>query len=150
MGSGKVYKCKECGNRFRMSTGVGMLYPMSYENTVKDILSGKYGEEWKQFLEEHQDGRVNCEIVLLICEKCGVPKCDMDLSLYLPRKGKKGVAYPFSVHFKESYKLYARYPHTCDCCGGACKVCDKERPPVMKCKECSGVLEDTWEFILWD
>ena len=89
MGSGKVFHCNACGEEFSAMTGVGMVFPSIYEETVQDIRSGEYGEDWKKFFEEHPDGVVNCEKEPLICEECGVPKCEMNLSLYLPKEGRR-------------------------------------------------------------
>ncbi len=151
MGSGKVFKCKACGEEFSAMTGVGMIFPSIYEETVKDIRSGEYGEDWKKFFEEHPDGVVNCEKELLICEECGVPKCEMNLSLYLPKEGAKDLPkHPFGDDFKK-FNLYAKYQHKCDKCGGACNVVKSARIKRVTCPECGGVMEeDLGGAILWD
>ena len=77
--------------RFSAMTGIGRLFPKIYEETVKKMRSGKYGDECKKFFKEHPDGAVNCEKELLICEECGVPKTEMNLSLYLPKEGAKNI-----------------------------------------------------------
>ena len=151
MGSGKVFKCNACGEGFNAMTGIGMLFPTIYKETVQEIRSGKYGEDWKQFFEEHPDGVVNCENELLICEECGVPKCDMNLSLYLPKKGAKDLPeHPFGDDFKK-FTLSEKYEHKCDKCGGVCNVVNSSRIKRVTCPECGGVMEeDKGGFILWD
>lgn len=151
MGSGIVLKCKSCGERFSAMTGIGMIFPTIYEETVQTIRSGEYGEDWKKFFEEHPDGVVNCENELLICEECGVPKSEMNLSLYLPKEGAKDLPeHPFGDGFKK-FTLYAKYPHKCDKCGGACNIVKVSKIKRVTCPKCSGVMErDTDEVILWD
>ena len=151
MGSGKVFKCNACGEEFSAKTGIGMLFPSIYEETVQDIRSGEYGEDWKKFFEEHPDGVVNCERELLICEECGVPKCEKNLSLYLPKKGAKDLPkHPFGDDFKK-FNLYSKYQHKCNKCGGACNVVKSTKIKRVTCPECGGVMEeDLGGAILWD
>ena len=152
MGFGKAFKCKACGERFNAMTGIGMLFPTVYKDTVKDIRSGKYGEDWKTFFEEHPDGVVNCENELLICEECGVPKNEMNLSLYLPKEGVEDLPkLPFGDDLHEKFTLYKKYPHTCDKCGGACNIVAASKIKRAACPKCGGVMEEDHEsVILWD
>lgn len=151
MGSGKVFKCKACGEEFSATTGVGMMFPTVYEKTVQNIRSGEYGEDWKKFFGEHPDGVVNCEKELLICEECGVPRIEMNLSLYLPKEGAKNIPkMPFGNDFRK-FTLYAKYPHKCDKCGGACNVVKSAKIKRVTCPECGGGMEeDIGGAILWD
>ena len=151
MGSGKVFICSSCGERFSAMTGIGRLFPKIYEETVKKMRSGKYGDECKKFFKEHPDGAVNCEKELLICEECGVPKTEMNLSLYLPKKGAKNIPeMPFGNDFRK-FTLYAEYPHKCDQCGGICNVVKSSKIKRMTCPVCKGVMqEDPAGLILWD
>ena len=152
MGNGKAFKCKACGERFNAMTGIGMLFPTVYKDTVKNIRSGKYGEDWKKFFEEHPNGVVNCEKELLICEECGVPKNEMNLSLYLPKEGAEDLPkLPFGDDLDEKYTLYMKYPHTCDKCGGACNIVNASKIKRVACPKCGGVMEEDMDgIILWD
>jgi predicted nucleic acid-binding Zn ribbon protein len=151
MAFGLVFRCNECGEKFNAMRGVGMLFTRVYKKTVVDIRCGEYGKDWKKFFEEHPDGVVNCEKELLICEECGVPKNEMNLSLYLPKEGEKDLPkYLFGEDLKEKYALYDKYPHKCDRCGGGCNIVDVSKISRVTCPECGGELENNGEFVIVD
>ena len=58
MGRGTEYKCNKCGYGFITHSGVGMLFPAQYEQTVNKAKAGDLGEEIKRFFEEHPDDLV--------------------------------------------------------------------------------------------
>ena len=53
MGHGLQYMCPHCGykNYFELGSGFGL--PQLYDETVRDIRTGKYGVEWRKSFEEH-------------------------------------------------------------------------------------------------
>lgn len=152
MGSGTVYKCKKCGHEFNVLTGIGMLYPHVCNETKEKIRKGKYGKEWKTLLNENPDCIVNCERELLICEDCGTPKTEKNLSLYLPRKRAKTNPYAFGEELEKKHTLLAAYPHRCKKCGGSCKAVRQEIfPSSLKCPKCGEkMVNDPMLMISWD
>ena len=71
MGQGGTYKCNKCGYELNAWTGVGYIYPTVCKETTEQAKKGELGEELKKFFEEHPDGKINCEKVLVRCEDCG-------------------------------------------------------------------------------
>ena len=52
MGYGKIFRCKKCGYVYEMFTGIGMAYPMVYEETMEAARNGELGETLKSFVIE--------------------------------------------------------------------------------------------------
>ena len=154
MGSGKSFKCSKCDYIFTSMTGVGMLFVTQYQRTVEEIKAGKFGTEWQHFFEEHPDGKVDCGRELLVCKYCGVPKTDTNLSLYLPKEDSKEKLseYPLPFELKEEYTLYAKFPHKCKNCGGACKIVTDVKKVTLNCPECGEPMKEDLDLssICWD
>ena len=51
MGYGKIFRCKKCGYVYEMFTGIGMAYPMVYEETMETARNGELGETLKSFVQ---------------------------------------------------------------------------------------------------
>ncbi|MBO4687502.1 MAG: hypothetical protein J5636_03235 [Clostridiales bacterium] len=153
MGNADLYVCKKCGYEFYAATGIGMLFPSLCKRTVDEIRAGKYREEWQKLLEEHADVKVNCESDFFVCEECGTPKTDLNLSMYLPVHLKKDIPYAMPADLKNprKYKLLAEYTHRCDKCNGVCKLVDEQERSTLKCPECTGEMQvDISRLMYWD
>lgn len=131
MGTGLNFVCKKCRFSFEAYFGIGFLFPEVYEKAIKDGMEGKLGLEVQSFLQEHPDGALDCDRVLLQCTDCGNLETDMDYSMYVPkdipalRNRIRSAAYPYDGvqyimpgELEENYVLYSRYNHVCRKCGG--------------------------------
>ena len=57
--------CKKCGYTISVNLGVGFMFPRVYEETLENAKTGKLGRNVQQFLKDHPDGALDCELVLL-------------------------------------------------------------------------------------
>ena len=148
MGQGGTYKCNKCGYELNAWTGVGYIYPTVCKETTEQAKKGELGEELKKFFEEHPDGKINCEKVLVRCEDCGEYDVVMNLSMYIPKEGK---APNDAIWDLDGYKKLASYKHTCTACGGKMKTVKENEEGFydLTCPECGEALE-MGERILWD
>lgn len=159
--------CKKCGYSFTASLGVGFLFPVVYQDTVQKMKNGELGEFAKKFFEEHPDGAVDCENVVIKCKKCGSFDCAQDLSMYIPIKEREektgewavavpaeGIDYVIGDDFDKYYEKYADYPHVCSECDGEAEVVkDFEKifnSGKMKCPKCGGKFGFDGTIIMWD
>ena len=163
MGEFREYCCPECREySFGARFGVGMMFPHVHMETVSDMKSGKMGSEAQKFFAEHPDGAVNCEEVVMECEKCGKYDSRQALTMYVPKEnyahakpeGIWSVAMPFggadyvnSEELEECYTKYAEYPHKCEDCGGDMRIVADDE--ALICPNCGHELE---EFAIgnWD
>ena len=150
MGAGVTYECNKCGYIFSKMTGIGYLFPMVYEECIKDARAGKYGEEIKQFLLQHPDGALNCEKTAYVCEGCGNLVIDYDLTMYLPKKDAKfkDNGYFMPDELAENFDVYKKYQHKCESCGGNMRPLKSREIP--KCPKCKEKLVQGKSRIMWD
>lgn len=93
MGNGYSCKCNKCDYGFMASLGVGLMFPEVYEDTVKAMKSGEYGDQPKSFFQAHPDGAIDCDNVVVRCRSCGKYATEPRLDMYVPKEGKgAGVA----------------------------------------------------------
>lgn len=177
MGTGYNLHCRKCGYEISANLGVGFLFPRAYQEAMEAARAGAYGERIQKFLEEHPDGALNAEIVLLQCEECGVLEPGLDLSMYVrnpevPREKQgiwcvgapfEGADYvsPMELEEKETYRFFD-YGHYCEKCGKPMKSItqnnlEKENTVRGKNQECTVVVcprcgENLWidGIIMWD
>ncbi len=88
MGTEFRLSCRRCGYQLEGELGVGFRFPAAYRKIMESARAGKLGEDLQFFLEEHPDGVLNCNTVLLTCRECGCLKTGPDLSMYLPKNGE--------------------------------------------------------------
>ena len=62
--------------------------PEEYQSMLKDIASGKYGEEWKDALNKTPGAAINAEVVIYICNSCNTWEEGRDITLYAPNNPK--------------------------------------------------------------
>ena len=84
MGSIYACKCDNCGFRFSAHLGTGFMYPEEYCETVQNMKAGLYGKQGKQFFEEHPDGAITCNNIVVQCDDCGKLMSVPELDLYVP------------------------------------------------------------------
>jgi len=165
MGSGFEFKCSKCGKEYSIHTGVGFLYLRVYEETLKDVKEGKYGEEWKTLALSEEYVAVDAEDYLYVCKKCGHWKVEPGLSLYAPKnvaelkKREYGiktveewgaVPYVMSCDFGDDYQILKRRIHKCDMCGGVMHKATESEECNLPCPYCGGAPEEDHNIILWD
>ena len=103
----------------------------------------------ESFFQEHEDGAIDAENVMLRCEDCGNLDQNMDLSMYVlkseqpPRKQgrwsvaipQEGIQYVDRDDLSKYYTKYAEYPHKCKKCNGRMRVVNNAETIVCpKCK----------------
>ena len=165
MGIGHSFYCEKCDHSYRVSDGVGFLFPMVYEETIRDGRAGKLGEEIKTFLEEHPDGALDAGNGAYRCNNCGNLQSEKVLTMYLPKdglrldakdKGRWSVAYEGEGNeyvapseLKEGYKFYKIHPHYCEQCGNRMKrLTEKEIKAGIRCPSCGEMMKEG--IIFWD
>ncbi len=152
MGSGTVMRCPKCGFEFQRMEGVGMLYPIVYEETMKKAREGELGEILKDFFDKNPDGVLNVEQVALCCDQCGSLSLDKDLTMYIPKNDRvqnsvEDKSYIFEEELEYDYLEIMKYPHKCEKCGGNMhRIKDDE---ILKCPDCKVTMEEVTQ-ILWD
>lgn len=157
MGTGYSLKCRKCGYGFSANLGVGFMFPLVYQETMEAGREGKLGKEVRQFLEEHPDGVLDCNAVMLQCTECGELGRAPDLSMYLPKEGREGASYVAPWNLDE-YKLIGRYDHRCSKCKGKMRIIQEKEleqpvgngnPTKVLCPKCK---EPLWldGILMWD
>ena len=166
MGSGVGFKCSKCGKEYNANTGIGFMFPKVYKETLADVKTGKYGEEWMSLALSEELVAVDAERYLYICKKCGHWTVDLGLSLYAPNDPKAimrkqygiktveewgGVPYVMSWGLEQDYHIIKRRVHKCENCGGVMhKASDKEKSN-LPCPECGGAPKNGSQFFInWD
>ena len=154
MGNGYVINCKNCNYRFEAMLGIGMLFPVEYEKTVNDIRNGKYGKEYKEFFDAHQNAAINCGAEIAICDKCGKLQIIKNMSLHLPKDDNAQVdGYVMPEDLTSDFNKVKDYEHKCSCDGNMriIKFPDELFNGEINCPECGERLEfDPLNIMFWD
>ncbi|MBR2531927.1 MAG: hypothetical protein IKE56_04575 [Lachnospiraceae bacterium] len=158
MGYGFHFRCGKCNYSFNASLDVGMLFPLTYEETVKAGREGKLGDDIRDFLEKHPDGALDVSGAAYKCSKCGNLASDKVLTMYLPkapeaRQEKEkgcwsvgftgdGIDYVAPWELKTDHKFYRIHPHYCKECGSRMrKLSEKELKAGLWCPHCGERME---------
>ena len=153
MGSGYKMNCPKCSFEFYASTGVGMMFPMVYRETVQKAKNGELGQEIQTFFMEHPEGVIDAESVSLCCEKCGHLTGGKNLTMYVPIAGKPSnlesgkKSYVSQLDLESYYTKFKAYSHKCDKCGGSMRIMKDGEEFI--CPKCKLPLERGLP-ILWD
>ena len=163
MGEGKSFRCRRCGHEEIIHTGIGFGFPQLYEDVVRKIRKGEYGQEWKRRFESVPGAAVNAEMLLYVCSGCGCCREDLNLSLYEPvnpaavcetvdifcgANPAEDVDYVMPNRLSRDYRKIKVFTHVCPECGKRMhQYKDGERIVCPECRE--GQMEITGEFI-WD
>ncbi len=163
MGFGYDYRCKKCGHRYSVFLGIGMLYPKVYEDTVKEIREGRYGDEWKTLFEQTPYAAINPAKVLYVCT-CGRWETGVDLTLYAPndpdavaekKYGEKTakewgyLPYADGWDLQEHFHVLRRWDRRCEACGGRMRRADRQEAKSLPCPKC-GEPNASEDVIMWD
>ena len=156
MGSGYAYHCTKCGHEYEVHYGIGFLFPEQYEEVMKAVRTGKYGEEWKALAAGVEYVAVDAEAYVYLCRKCGAWKEEPGLSLFVPkgeaqmaaakdreRDAKKWNDAPYVTpwELRADYKLLKRRIHKCDKCGSVMHRMSEEELLKLPCPKCGGEPE---------
>lgn len=161
-----------CGCRDKeLMLGVGLGYPMVFEETVNDIKFGKYGEEMKGLINSGKYIAVDAEYYMYFCDGCGMIESAQALDLYEPKDVKKiekrvmgrwSAAepaqnktvkelgkLPYFNSDDEDFVLLKEYKHTCPECGKVMRRINEEELESKTCPKC-GEKYQMFSGILWD
>ena len=169
MGTGYVFRCKDCGKEYGMSFGLGFGYSDECQKLRQAALSGELGDEWRRIMSENEYYIIKAENYLYYCRNCGRWEFGPKLSIYAPKdledlldqqRGDKTVRAwgydPWGLMSKEDYKLIRRYRHVCPECKKAMKQYGEHdwesfHKLHLKCPDCNGELAfDESTGIMWD
>lgn len=163
MGSGRAYKCYNCGTKFTNLFGSGMFYSLAYKETIEDIRNGKYGDYLKTVFHDNCYSVVDIDRYLYVCE-CGNWSMDKRMDLYLPIDTEtiKRVKYvgkpvdeivcaPYAISLRDDYRLVKKYDHICEKCNSVMKEYNDNDDVDLKCPNCNNTLSSNiYEMIFWD
>ena len=158
MGKRLSFLCSKCGFTFESSIGIGMMFPVVYSETVSKMKAGIYGKQGNEFFKQFPDGAIDCENVILQCQKCRNLMKKKDLTMYVPKekgnpteekKRRWSVAFPASdisyvspMDLQENYFEYQKYNHKCpECSGTDFVIYSVNNCPDLKCPRCNIILE---------
>lgn len=174
MGSGgRIVKCG-C-QEVRVLDGVGMAFPMVYQETVADIKAGKYGDTMKYIMKNMNFVTVDTTNKIYHCKKCGHLETMQVLNLYLPKdteKIKKKVInrwtaaepnskmtigelgeFPYWLPNGEDsndFIMFYKFKHDCPICGTKMSRVKVRRITDEKCPKCGQNYQVQNLDILWD
>ncbi len=155
MGDGRIFRCEKCNGEFAVATGSGMAFPGEYEEIVKKIKKGKYGEEYKELMLSRNDIVVNLDRCLYVCDKCKNWYVNNCFDFYVPKDKEisKKVAeknfYLAPWEISEDYELILKTIHICDKCDGKMRKVDTNEEYSLNCLECNSVMKNSG-CIYWD
>ena len=126
MGSFYQFQCKRGKFKLQVDLGVGIMFPIVYENVMDSARRGELGEDVQKFLLEHPNGVLDAANVLVKCVDCGQYEIVPDLTMYLPKDDSHEEKSPFGWLLREYYKVFAEYRHKCKHCGGDVEIFKEE------------------------
>ena len=152
MGQGVGFVCSKCKKEYGIGAGIGYNFPQVYKETLEDVKSGKYGEEFKKLALREDNVAVDAEIYLYICNKCGAWKTEKGLALYVPKDPEhEAEPYVMGRGLNEHYRLLRKYIHLCDKCGGVMHKASYEEERSLRCPYCGGEPEQgNMKRMHWD
>ena len=163
MGYGYSFTCENCGERYEVDVGVGVLYPSKYEEEYAKVASGACGAERKELLNSNPYAAIDAESVVYICDKCSHWVQEVDYTVYVPKDvGQLKEAIIWQEFEKESdygvtcngyskalYRVLKRYYRKCDQCGQRMRKASREELNHLPCPKC-GTYNEADGAILWD
>ena len=160
MGTGRTYKCDKCGYTFSGLFGVGMAFPIAYQEAEEQAKKGELGEEVKKIFQEHEHAALEIETVALCCTVCGNLDTGPELSVWIPIDEKNepsreqrdwscGISgkYIDSCDLEERFTKVMDYPHKCEKCSGPMEIIRNHS--LLQCPTCKLPLKEAG-VIMWD
>ena len=164
MGQGYQYICKKCQHQYGVCPGMGFSYPQDYQDFLKEIADGKYGEKRKHLVAETPYVAVNAETIVFICNDCGYWEEGQNPTLYAPHDpesiskelfGSKTVKewgfvpYVTPGKLRKNYHLLESYRRLCSKCGGKMHKATKKELKTLSCPKC-GEPNISEDIMMWD
>ena len=157
MGMAYGFECKKCKYKFSVSMGIGFMFPVVYQKTIKDVKAGEYGELGKMFFEMYPEGTMDVEETAFRCKDCGKYMSAPRLSMHIPKEGYqhekptgiwsvsmpwKGADYISHMEIEEYYDCIGEYDHKCEC-GGDFEVVPHKffAEDEVVCPKCKNEME---------
>lgn len=155
MGGSISFICNHCRYLKNICTGVGFLFPQKYEEVVKDIKEGKYGEKWRDLFLNTPNAAVNAGLEAYYCPNCGKWKSDYNLSLYIPKDSDEQDLTETSLpnyvcpwELPDKWRMFRLFIHKCPDCGKRMRYArQNDSPACPKCGQRGTFGPGT---ILWD
>lgn len=158
MGYGYICKCTKCSYSFQAKPGVGYFFPSIHDELTEDMKEGRLGPVGRKFFEEHPDGRIPGENVVVRCRSCGCYETVPDLDMYVPKPGasprsEMDSACSFTGDLTTSYDLCERFDYRCSACGGEAEIVadfeEKLKTHKLPCPKCDGKIREEGRM-RWD
>lgn len=158
MGYGYAYICKKCKKCYSIYLGIGMAFPIVYQEIVANIKFGNYGDEWRKFFNSVPYTVVDAEGYLYKCETCGNWEVAPSLDIYAPKNSYNektieelnNIPFVSKYKLKYDYHLFKRYIHKCSKCGTEMrKITDDSDFMNLNCPKCH-TLNEPNGFFNWD
>ena len=158
MGQGYVFRCRNCQKEYMVFPGTGMFYHDMYEDEIRKIVAGDYGEKLKNLYESTPHAAINAANVVYVCSSCGKWEESKDLTLYAPidpdrsyaiRKIKSRGSLPSDWDLRWLYHVIKRYYKKCPCCGKRMHKASEEEERNLSCPEC-GTVNEADSIMMWD
>ena len=163
MGFGYSFTCKNCGERYDVDVGIGMLYPSVYEEEYAKVASGACGADRQELLRSNPYAAIDAEQVVYICDKCNCWVQEADYTVYVPKDvdqlkeistwGEFEKESEYGVlcngYSKAFYRVLKRYYRKCDKCGQRMRKASNAELSNLPCPKC-GTRNEAEGAILWD
>ena len=153
MGYGYGFTCENCGERYDVEVGIGMLYPETYKEEYAKVASGACGADRQELLRSNPYATIDAENVVYICDNCNCWVQEVDYTVYEPkivdelREAPNGMA--CSGYSKSLYRVLKRYYRKCDRCGKRMRKASREELSHLPCPKC-GTYNEADDAVLWD
>ena len=158
MGIGYNFKCRQCGHEYGILLGVGGRFPTMYQQYVNEILSGAWGEKWKERLSSLEYAALDGHEKLYLCKSCHNWMVEPSLAIYLPNDqaaidksyfvdGSQSILFPVMLEW--NYHFLASYVHKCHKCGKRMRSIEVKPQTELACPKC-GHENTPLGKIMWD
>lgn len=161
MGDGLILHCEKCGERYPLMLGVGMGYPMEYDEIMEKLFKGEFGANLQKIVESTNNVVVDAKDYLYVCEKCGFFNVYNALDLYQVtnedmikesiNEDKKWLnGWHFFKHDAKNFRILKRVKYACPKCKGRMKrYSEYDKIPELECPDCHEKLVKGG-YICWD
>ncbi len=155
MGHGRQLECNKCGYTHNYNVGGGFSFWYQYKHVYNNACNGKYGKEWKDYLNSHPYAVVDSEYSLYQCPHCHYLSSEPNLSLYeslVPVNVDKPL---FSWILKKKFQLIKEFSHICPECSKKMKEIESSDSSIrwedetIICPNCKSNNANLYKY-MWD
>ena len=158
MGRGYDFKCKQCGHSYGNRLGIGGIFTRFYQQYANEILSGAWGEKWKDRLSSLEYAAIDIHNKLYLCKSCHNWTEEPSLAIYVPNDqatidkshlidGTSNVLWAVIPDW--NYHFLASYVHKCSKCGKRMRHIEVNPQTELSCPKC-GHENPALGTIMWD